>query len=260
VVAFDAAGVEDRVEDGVNGFLVQDDVEFENAVLRLKDSNLRKKMSQMARQTALSLDWEAVLEKQFRAFEMVQEERRQKMRTFFPILRQVLYAFNFSHALLGSARMGFYVFLANASAGLAAGAGAGMRQSFISFIMVGFNTSLFEFLYYRSRTLSIILPSMLTTAVGTTIHLFSGTPNISTTAATILGLALFNFTMLSEIHRRHETISPWDLTKIFTGYLVSNMQELQPVFKNKLAVFVSPLQAILARRFTAKLSKKPSSW
>ena len=135
-----------------------------------------------------------------------------------------------------------------------------MRQSFISFIMVGFNTSFFEFLYSRSRALSIILPSLLTTTVGTTIHLVSGTPNILTTAATILGLALFNFTMLSEIHRRHETISPWELTKIFARFLVRTLQKFQPAFKNKLAALASPLQTILARRFTAKLSKKPSPW
>ena len=151
--------------------------------------------------------------------------------------------------------MGFYVFLANASAGLAAGAGAGLRQSYISFMMVGFNTSFFEFLYSRSRVFSIILPSLLTTIVGTTIHLFSGTPNILTTGATIMGLALFNFIMLSEIHRRHETISPWQLTKIFARYLVCMLQKFQPAFKNKLAVLASPLQAILVRRFPAKLSK-----
>jgi hypothetical protein len=96
--------------------------------------------------------------------------------------------------------------------------------------------------------------------VGTTIHLFSATPNILTTAATILGLALFNFIMLSEIHRRHETISPWELTKIFVRYLLRTLQKFQPAFKNRLAVLASPLQASLARRFTAKLSKKPSSW
>ena len=255
VVAFDAAGVEDRVKDGVNGFLVHSDAEFENAVLKLKDSNLREKMSKMARQTALGLKWEIVLERQIRAFETAQEERRRKLRKFFPILRQVLYAFNFSHALLGSARMGFYVFLANASAGLAAGAGAGIRQSLISFIMVGINTSFFEFLYFRSRALSIILPSMLTTTVGTTIHMFSGTPNIATTAGTILGLALFNFIMLSEIHRRHKTISPWELTKIFGRYLANTMQKLRPAFKNTLTQVAPPLQAMLARNNTAKLSK-----
>ena len=241
VVAFDTAGVEDRVKDGVNGFLAQGDAEFENAVLKLKDAKLRQKMSQMARQTALGLKWEAVFEKQLKAFEIAQDERRQRLKKFFPILRQVLYAFNFSHALLGSARMGFYVFLANASAGLAAGFGAGMRQSFISFLMVGFNTSFFEFLYFRRRKLSIILPSMLTTFVGTSIHLFSGTPNISTTAATIFGLALFNFAMLSEFHRRHETISPWELTRIFTGYLISAIRRLRSALKNKSVVLKSSL-------------------
>ena len=58
VVAFDAAGVDDRVKDGINGFLVKDDSEFEKAVLKLKHSSLRAKMSSEARQTALGLKWE----------------------------------------------------------------------------------------------------------------------------------------------------------------------------------------------------------
>lgn len=231
VVAFEAAGVEDRVKNGLNGFLVKDDDEFEKAVLKLKQSALRDKMSSEARQTALGLKWELVFEKQLGAFTMAAVERQRKLKRFFPILRQVIYAFNFSHALLGSARMGFYVFLANASAGLAAGFGAGLRQALISFLMVGFNTSFFEFLCIRSRKLSIILPSILTTTVGTTIHWFSGTPNILMTAGTILGLALFNFCMLSEIHRRHETISPWELTRIFTHYLISTLGRLRQSLK-----------------------------
>jgi glycosyltransferase involved in cell wall biosynthesis len=236
VVAFDATGVEDRVKDGINGFLVEGDAEFEKAVLKLKNVHLRVKMSHLARQTALSLKWEAVFEKQLNAFKIAMVERQQKLNKFFPMLRQVLYAFNFSHALLGSARMGFYVFLANASAGLAAGFGAGMRQSFISFLMVGFNTSFFEFLYFRSRKLSIILPSILTTTVGSSIHLFSGTPNIFLTAGTILGLALFNFSMLSEIHRRHETISPWELTRIVSQYLINTLGRFRRSLKKKSAV------------------------
>ena len=51
--------------------------------------------------------------------------------------------------MLGSVRMGFYVFLANASAGLAAGVGAGLRQSFISFLMFGFNTKRGRFIPAR---------------------------------------------------------------------------------------------------------------
>ncbi len=255
VVAFDAAGVEDRVKDGTNGFLVKDDSEFEKAVLKLKSPSLRAKMSAEARRTALGLNWEIVFEKQFSAFETAMVERQRKLTKFFPILRQVIYAFNFSHALLGSARMGFYVFLANASAGFAAGLGAGMRQSLISFLMVGFNTSFFEFLYFRSRKLAVILPSILTTTVGTSIHLFSDTPNIFMTAGTILGLALFNFSMLSEIHRRHETISPWELTRIFTQYLKNTLRRLRRSLKKKLGVFAPQLQAILARSSIAKLSK-----
>jgi glycosyltransferase involved in cell wall biosynthesis len=255
VVAFDAAGVEDRVRDGINGFLVGDDSEFEKAVSKLKNIHLRTKMSHLARQTALSLKWEAVFEKQLKAFEIAMIERQQKLKKFFPTLRQVIYAFNFSHALLGSARMGFYVFLANASAGLAAGFGAGIKQSLISFLMVGFNTSFFEFLYFRSRKLSIILPSILTTVVGSSIHLFSGTPNIFMTAGTILGLALFNFSMLSEIHRRHETISPWELTRIFTQYLINMPGRLRRSLKKKLVVFGPQLQANPTRSSIAKLSK-----
>lgn len=123
--------------------------------------------------------------------------------------------------------MGFYIFLANMSAGILEGFSAGLRQSFISFFMVGINTSFFEFLYFRSRKLSILLPSLLTTSVATAIHTLKGTPNIITTAATIFGLALFNFTMLSEIHKRHETISPWELMKIFANYLVRSMKQIK---------------------------------
>jgi len=255
VVAFDTAGVEDRVKNGVNGFLVQDDSEFEQAVLKLKYPSLRAKMSSEARRTALGLKWEIVFEKQFSAFETAMVERQQKLTKFFPILRQVIYAFNFSHALLGSVRMGFYVFLANASAGLAAGFGAGIRQSLISFLMVGFNTSFFEFLYFRSRKLAIILPSILTTTVGTSIHLFSDTPNIFMTAGTILGLALFNFSMLSGIHRRHETISPWELTRIFTRYLINTLRRIRRSFKKKLGGFAPQLQTMLVRSSIAKPSK-----
>jgi hypothetical protein len=129
--------------------------------------------------------------------------------------------------------MGFYVFLANASAGIMPGVYSGMRQALISFLMVGINTSFFEFLYFRNRTLSVILPSLLTTTVGTTIHFFSGTPNLITTAATIFGLALFNFSMLSEIHKRHATISPWELIRIFYSYLVNSMKQIKvKVFSN----------------------------
>ncbi|MCP4626198.1 MAG: glycosyltransferase family 1 protein [bacterium] len=255
VVAFDDAGVEDRVKDGRNGFLVKGDSEFEKAVLKLRNARLRERMSHHARQTALGLKWEVVFEKQLKAFDIAIVERQQKLKRFFPILRQVLYSFNFSHALLGSVRMGFYVFLANASAGLAAGLGAGLRQSFISFLMVGFNTSFFEFLYRRSRKLSIFLPSILTTSVGTTIHLFSGTPNIFLTAATILGLALFNFSMLSEIHRRHETISPWALARIFTQYSINILQRLRMVLKKKVISFAPQLQDILTRTSIVKSSK-----
>jgi glycosyltransferase involved in cell wall biosynthesis len=255
VVAFDVAGVEDRVKHGRNGFLVQSDPEFEKAVLKLRNASLRDKMSHHARQTALGLKWEAVFEKQLKALDIAIAERQQKLKRFFPILRQVLYSFNFSHALLGSARMGFYVFLANASAGLAAGLGAGLRQSFISFLMVGFNTSFFEFLYRRSRKLAIFLPSILTTSVGTTIHLFSGTPNIFLTAATILGLALFNFSMLSEIHRRHETISPWALARIFTRYSINTMQRIRLSLKKKVIIGAPQHQDILTRSSIMKSSK-----
>ena len=53
MVAFDTAGVEDRVRDGVNGFLVKDDGEFEEAVLKLNNSQLRTEMSLVARQRAI---------------------------------------------------------------------------------------------------------------------------------------------------------------------------------------------------------------
>ena len=255
VVAFDSAGVEDRVKNGLNGFLVDDVTEFEKAVLKLKDPGLRHRMSQHARQTALGLKWEAVFKKQLKSFDVAISERQQKLKKFLPIFRQVLYSFNFSHAFLGSMRMGFYVFLANASAGFAAGLGAGLRQSLISFLMVGFNTSFFEFLYCRSRKLSIFLPSILTTIVGTTIHLFSGTPNLFLTAATIMGLALFNFTMLSEIHRRHETISPWVLTRIFLRYSMDTMQRLRLALKKKVIIALPQLQDILSRSTIVKSSK-----
>ena len=252
VVAFDRAGVEDRVKDGINGYLVKDDAEFEWAVLKLKSASRLAKMSEAARRSALGLNWETVFQKQHNAFETAVVVRQQKLRRFFPILRQVVYAFNVSHALLGSARMGFYVFLANASAGIAAGFGAGLKQSPISFLMVGFNTSFFEFLYFRSRKLAILLPSVLTTTVGTSIHLLSGTPNIITTAATIFGLALFNFSMLSEIHRRHETISPWELTRIFTQYSMSTLRRIRRTLKHKFGGIGLQLQAMRARASIVK--------
>lgn len=227
VVAFSDAGIEDRVKHGVNGFLVDSTEDFEAAVIKLKAAGLREKMSAQARQSALQLNWDTIFRHQFNAFALANKEYNQKLRKFFPILRKVLYSFNFSHALLGSLRMGFYVFLANASAGLMPGVYSGLRQSLISFLMVGINTSFFEFLYFRNRKLSVILPSLLTTTVGTTIHFFSGTPNLITTAATIFGLALFNFSMLSEIHKRHETISPWELTKIFYTYFVDSMKQIK---------------------------------
>jgi hypothetical protein len=123
--------------------------------------------------------------------------------------------------------MGFYVFLANVSAGILPGLYSGGRQSLISFLMVGINTSFFEFLYLRYRRWCVILPSLLTTTVATTIHFFSGTPNLMTTSATIFGLALFNFVMLSEIHKRHETISPWELARILYSYLVDSMKQIK---------------------------------
>lgn len=184
-------------------------------------------MSHQARQTSLNLNWDSVFERQFNAFTLAAAAYHAKLRRFFPIFRKVLYSFNFSHAFLGSLRMGFYVFLANASAGIPAGVYSGMRQSVISFLMVGINTSFFEFLYFRNRILSIILPCLFTTTVATTIHFFSGTPNLITTAATIFGLALFNFTMLSEIHKRHATISPWELIKIFSHYLMDSMKQIK---------------------------------
>lgn len=97
----------------------------------------------------------------------------------------------------------------------------------ISFFMVGINTSFFEFLYLRYRKWCIILPSMLTTTVATSIHCLRGTPNLMTTSATIFGLALFNFVMLSEINKRHETISPWELAKILYSYLVDSMKQIK---------------------------------
>ncbi len=227
IVAFNEAGVEDRVQNGVNGYLVSSTEDFEAAILKLKDRAQREKMSQRARQSALNLNWDSVFERQFNAFELAVAAYHAKLRRFFPIFRKVLYSFNFSHALLGSIRMGFYVFLANASAGIVAGVYSGLRQSLISFLMVGINTSFFEFLYFRNRSLSVVLPSLLTTTVGTTIHFFSGTPNLITTAATILGLALFNFMMLSEIHKRHETISPWELIKIASNYVVNSMKQIK---------------------------------
>ncbi len=56
---------------------------------------------------------------------------------------------------------------------------------------------------------------------------FSGTPNLITTSATIFGLALFNFVMLCQIHKRHETISPWELARIFYSYLVDSMKQIK---------------------------------
>ncbi|MGD8521408.1 MAG: glycosyltransferase [Desulfobacterales bacterium] len=227
VVAFNEAGVEDRVKTGINGFLVSTTEDFETAVLKLKEKSLRSKMSHQARQAALNLNWDSVFERQYNAFTLAISAYHAKLRRFFPIFRKVLYSFNFSHAFLGSLRMGFYIFLANASAGISAGVYSGMRQSLISFLMVGINTSFFEFLYFRNRILSIILPSLFTTTVATSIHFFSGTPNLITTATTIFGLAIFNFTMLSEIHKRHETISPWELIKIFGNYVIGSMKQIK---------------------------------
>jgi glycosyltransferase involved in cell wall biosynthesis len=227
VVAFSGAGVEDRVKHGENGLLVDSVDDFEAAVVKLKDRSLREGMSARARQSALHLNWDAIFRLQFNAFYLARREYDQKFRRFMPILRKVIYSFNFSHAFLGSLRMGFYVFLANASAGLMPGLYSGMRQALISFLMVGFNTSFFEFLYLRYRRWCVILPSLLTTTVATTIHFFSGTPNLMTTAATIFGLALFNFIMLSEIHKRHATISPWELTRICYSYLVDSMKQIK---------------------------------
>lgn len=227
VVAFSDAGIEDRVKHGVNGFLVGSIEEFEAAAVNLKDPALREDMSGRARQSALHLNWDTIFRRQFNAFALAGEEYNNKLRKFFPILRKVLYSFNFSHAFLGSLRMGFYVFLANASVGIMPGVYSGMRQALISFLMVGINTSFFEFLYSRNRTLSVVLPTLLTTTVGTTIHFFSGTPNLITTAATIFGLALFNFIMLSEIHKRHQTISPWELIRIFYSYFVDSMKQVK---------------------------------
>jgi len=227
VVAYAGAGVEDRVRDGVNGFLVSTIEDFEAAIIKLKNAELRKNLSWNARLTARNLNWESVFKQQFNAFNLAIEERRNKLRRFFPILGKVIYSFNFSHAFLGSLRMGFYIFLANMSAGVFEGISAGLRQSSISFLMVGINTSFFEFLYFRSTKLSILLPSLLTTTVATTIHTLRGTPNIIATAATIFGLALFNFSMLSEIHKRHATISPLALMKIFTNYLIRSMRHIK---------------------------------
>ena len=227
VVAYKDAGVEDRVDNGLNGFLVSTNEDFELAVNKLKDPELRKKMSHQARLTALKLRWDDAFDQQLNAFPLAIKEYHNRLRRFFPILRKVFYSFNFSHALLGAVKMAFYVFLANVSAGFIEGISAGMRQSLISFFMVGINTSFFEFLYVRSRRLSIILPSLLTTIVGTSIHILTGTPNIILTASTIFGLALFNFAMLSEIYKRHETISPWELMKIFLNYLLNSIKQIK---------------------------------
>jgi glycosyltransferase involved in cell wall biosynthesis len=226
VVAYADAGVEDRVEDGLNGFLASTIEDFEAGIVQLKNEALRRNLSQRARHTAKNLTWESVFKKQLKAFDLAIEEHDKKLKRFFPILRKVVYSFNFSHAFLGSLRMGFYIFLANVSAGILEGFSAGLRQTSISFLMVGINTSFFEFLYFRSRILSILLPSLLTTTVATTIHTLRGTPNVITTAATIFGLALFNFTMLSEIQKRHATISPWELVRIFSNYLIRSMKHI----------------------------------
>ncbi len=227
VVAYKDAGVEDRVDNGLNGFLVSNAEDFELAVNKLKDPELREKMSHQARITALKLKWEDAFDQQLKAFPLAIEEYHNRLRRFFPILRKVLYSFNFSHAFLGAAKMAFYVFLANVSAGFTEGISAGIRQSLISFLMIGINTSFFEFLYVRSRKLSIVLPSLLTTTVGTSIHILTGTPNIILTASTIFGLALFNFAMLSEIQKRHQTISPWELMRILLNYLVNSIKQIK---------------------------------
>jgi glycosyltransferase involved in cell wall biosynthesis len=227
VVAYKDAGVEDRVDNGINGFLVSTIQDFELAVNKLKDPELRKKMSHQARLTALKLKWDTAFDQQLNAFPLAIKEYHNRLKRFFPILRKVLYSFNFSHAILGAVKMAFYVFLANVSAGLIEGIFAGMRQSLISFMMVGINTSFFEFLYFRSRRLSIILPSLLTTTVGTSIHTLTGTPNIILTASTIFSLALFNFVMLSEIYKRHETISPWKLMHIFLNFLINSIKQIK---------------------------------
>jgi len=70
-----------------------------------------------------------------------------------------------------------------------------------------------------------------------------------------LGLALFNFCMLSEIHRRHETISPWELTRIFTRYLSNTPGRIRRLLKKKLGAFAPQLQAMLTRSSIIKLSK-----
>ena len=227
VVAFSGGGVEDRVKHEENGFLVNTVEDFEAAVVKLKNRRLREDMSARARRSTLHLNWDAIFRLQFNAFYRARREYDQKFGRFLPNLSKVVYSFNFSHAFLGSLKMGFYVFLANASAGLMPGLYAGMRQALISFLMVGINTSFFEFLYFRNRKLCVILPSLLTTTVATTIHFFSGTPNLMTTAVTIFGLALFNFVMLSEIHKRHATISPWELARILYSYLVDSMKQIK---------------------------------
>ena len=149
VVAFSGSGVEDRVTHGENGFLVDSVKDFEAAVEKLKDSTRRESMSARARQSALHLSWDAIFRLQFNAFYLARREYDQKFRRFLPNLSKVLYSFNFSHAFLGSLRMGFYVFLANVSAGLLPGLFSGGAPG-VDFLFNGghqhqlFRVSVFE--------------------------------------------------------------------------------------------------------------------
>jgi len=218
VIAYRNAGLEDKIRHGVNGFLVSTPQDFLKAILLLEENpDLRKKMSAQARKFALQFTWSRSMEQQVAAFHLAKNQYIDELRMFFPTLRRVMYSFNVSHAFLGALKMCFYVFLANISAGIAEGLNAGFRQALLSFFMIGINTSFYEVLSYRNRPASILLPSLLTSTVALTVHWLSGTPNLFATWLLILLLALFNFFVLSFLHVRHKTISPWELIRIYSS-------------------------------------------
>lgn len=218
VIAFRNAGLEDRVLPEVNGYLASTPREFEEATLLLARSpEIRKRMAVEARNLALRFRWPEIMKQQVALFYKVRTEYDGERRLFLPILKRVIYSFNISHAVLGALKMCVYVFLANMSAGLVEGLYAGTRQAFLSFFMIGINTSFYEVLSYRNRLASIALPSILTSTVALIVHWLSGTPNLFATWLLVLLLALFNFSVLSFLHVRHKTISPWELIRIYSS-------------------------------------------
>jgi hypothetical protein len=144
--------------------------------------------------------------------------------------------FNYEHAFAAMLLMFILITIANIFSGTVEEAVmAGAFQSLISFVIIGINTGLFEFLSKKYHYVpSILIPVTLTTTISYSFHAYRGTPEPFFSALVVFVLALINYCSLTYLLKKQDTISLFDLYKNLIFRICINKQKKDPNHKCEL--------------------------